>query len=125
MASQQKMGRLFVAAALVSGCGGALADNSQKVDVQGAVVNRATQGGHAVMNLGSTQGAAVKGRNRQSVDVQGAILNSADAGARSELNIATKRRPGASGSQVISVTGPVVTSARGRGVNSSVNIGDR
>ena len=117
---------ILLAGALGAGALAAQAqDNSQKVNVQGAVVNRAGQGGHAVMNIGSTKGGAIKGSNRQQVDINGAIVNSADAGARSEVNIASKRRAGASGSQVVSVSGPVVTSARGRGVTSTVNIGDR
>lgn len=97
--------------------------NSQTVHVNGAVVNQASGGGHAIMNMASTKGGATKSRNRQQVDVSGAVVNSATAGARSELNVASKTRSSSSGSQVVSVTGPIVTGASGRGVTSTVNIG--
>ncbi|MFT3778895.1 MAG: hypothetical protein QM772_11585 [Ottowia sp.] len=113
----------------LAGCsagGLAMAENSQKVNVRGAVVNRAASGGEAVMNIGSNQGKVrIVGGNRQQVDISGAVVNAADAGARSELNIASRDRARAGNNQVVSVSGPVVTSASGRGVTSTVNIGDR
>ena len=104
----------------------AMAENSQKVNVRGTVVNRAANGGEAVMNIGSNQGKVrIVGSNRQQVDINGAVVNAADAGARSEVNIASRDRAKAGNNQVVSVSGPVVTSASGRGVTSTVNIGDR
>lgn len=110
---------------LVAGGGAAGAQNSQTVNVSGAVVNQASGGGQAVMNVASTRGGALKGRNSQQVDVKGVLANSATQGARSELNVASKSRGLGAGSQVVSIEGPVVTGASGRGVNSSVNIGGR
>ncbi len=114
---------LYVGMTLLACAATGSAQNSQAVHVRGVVVNQASGGGHAIMNMASTQNGAINnGRNRQQVDVTGAVVNSATSGARSELNVASKKQS-SSGSQVISVTGPIVTGASGRGVTSTVNIG--
>ena len=120
----KKIGRLLGVTLLVGGWA-AGAQNSQSVHVNGAVVNQAVGGGHAIMNVASTKGGAPKGRNRQQVDVKGALVNAASQGARSELNVASGGQSPGSRSQVVSIDGPIVTGASGRGVNSTVNIGGR
>jgi len=58
--------------------------------------------------------------------VRGTVLNTATFGAHSELNIASRTGPGAgAGNQVISIQGPIVNQAAGKGVRSVVNIGGK
>src|SRR6218665_1861236 len=93
------------------------AGNQQTVELNGGAVNMATNGGTAVMNISSTKNASVVNGNAQQVVIQGAVINSAAHGAYSELNIASRTGSHASGSQIVSVKGPVVTQASGKGVH--------
>ena len=100
--------------------------NQQTVELSGGAANVAATGGTAVMNIASTQGAQVISGNSQQVTVRGTVLNTATFGAHSELHIASRTGPGAgAGNQVISIQGPIVNQAAGKGVRSVVNIGGK
>lgn len=101
--------------------GSALAGNEQVVNTTGAIVNQASTGGQASMNISSVKGIPVPAGNRQITDVKGVIVNSAAAGGKAELNIASRTAAGSSGAQVISINGPVINQAHGR--TSVMNIG--
>ncbi|GAA0724802.1 hypothetical protein [Dokdonella soli] len=63
-------------------------NNEQVVVVKGAVINTATTGGTARINVGSVVNSRVGGSNKQHVVVGGAIVNSASGpGSKSEINI--------------------------------------
>lgn len=103
----------------------AYAQNNQQAVMNGAVVNVAGPGGHAVMNISSTKNISnIRGNNQISV-VNGAVVNSAMFGAYSELNIASRNGGSGSGNQIVSIGGPVVSQASGRGVRNVVNIGGK
>ena len=99
------------------------AQNNQQVIITGAAVNAAGPGSHAVMNISSTKGISKLQGNSQISVVNGAVINAATNGAYSELNIASRHGGAGSGSQVVSVGGPVVSQASGMGVRNVVNIG--
>mgnify|MGYP003461397124 CR=1 FL=1 len=85
------------------------------------IVNSAMTGSAAVMNISTVKGMPVPPGNRQVTDVKGAVINAAGFGGYAEMNIASKTPRGSSGSQVISINGPVINQAFGR--TSIVNIG--
>lgn len=114
-------GFVCIPATLIFSATGAFADNQQTVSVRNGIVNSATTGSTAVMNIASTKGIPVPGGNRQVAQINGPVLNAAGAGGHAELNIASKTPAGSSGSQVISINGPVVNQAFGR--TSIMNIG--
>jgi len=67
---------------------GVKGNNSQVVIVKGSVVNQATSGATARVNVGSVASSQVKGANQQTVVVSGSIVNSAKGpGSKSEVNI--------------------------------------
>ena len=99
----------------------ALAGNDQIVNASGGIVNSATTGSAAVMNISTVKGMPVPSGNRQIADVKGVVINAAGFGGYAEMNIASKTPRGSSGSQVISINGPVINQAFGR--ISIVNIG--
>ena len=103
----------------------AMAQNNQQVVVNGGVVNIAGPAGHAVMNISSTKNIKNIRGNNQVTSVNGTVANIAAFGAYSELNIASRNGGAGSGSQVVSVGGPVVSQAVGPGVRNVVNIGGK
>lgn len=102
-----------------------LAQNNQQVVVNGGVVNISGPAAHAVMNLSSNKNIRHIRGNNQVTSVNGVVANMASFGAYSELNIASRNGGVGSGSQVVSVGGPVVNQATGAGMRSVVNIGGR
>lgn len=102
-----------------------LAQNNQQVVVQGGVVNISGPAAHAVMNISSNKNITHIRGNNQVAAINGVVANMASFGAYSELNIASRNGGVGSGSQVVSVGGPVVNQASGTGVRSVVNIGGR
>lgn len=62
--------------------------NAQIVIVKGDVVNQATGGATARINLGSVVASRVKGNNHQVVAISGSIVNSSSGmKSKSEINI--------------------------------------
>lgn len=103
----------------------AFAQNNQQVVVNGGVVNISGPAAHAVMNISSNKNITHIRGNNQVASINGVVANMASFGAYSELNIASRNGGVGSGSQVVSVGGPVVNQATGTGVRSVVNIGGR
>lgn len=66
--------------------------NSQTVVVNGSVLNSASGGATARINIGSVVGTSV-GSNSQTVVVNGSVVNSASGrGSKSEINIGSVTR---------------------------------
>jgi len=103
----------------------ASAQNNQQVELRGSAINIATSSAHAVMNISSNKNVSSIRGNNQVTSVNGVVSNLASFGAYSELNIASRNAGGGSGSQVVSITGPVISQATGPGVRNVVNIGGR
>lgn len=101
------------------------AQNNQQVVVNGGIVNISGPAAQAVMNISSNKNIRQIRGNNQVTSVNGVVANMASFGAYSELNIASRNGGVGSGSQVVSVGGPVVNQATGTGMRSVVNIGGR
>lgn len=66
--------------------------NNQTVIVNGSVLNNASNGATAKVNIGSVVGTGV-GSNNQTVVVNGSVVNSASGrGTKSEINIGSVTR---------------------------------
>ena len=100
-------------------------NNEQNAEVSGSIINEASSGSNAKMNISSVTQKQKIINNKQKAEVKGMIFNSAQNGASSTVNIASKTQTSNNGKQLVQINGNVVNAASGRGVTSEVTIGNK